>query len=203
MSPSNSDGHLKWPGNKVRQSFIDFFGGRGHKIVPSSSLVPGDDPTLLFTNAGMVQFKDVLLGRGTRKYKRAVNSQKCMRVAGKHNDLEDVGRDDIHHTFFEMLGNWSFGDYYKDDAIAWAWELLTEVWGLPKEKIWVTVFEDEDGEIPRDDEANEIWRQQPGLHHDHILFFGRDENFWEMADTGPSGPDSEIHFDRGIAYCDK
>jgi len=202
MTPKGSDGHLKWPGNKVRQSFIDFFAGHGHKIVPSSSLVPGDDPTLLFTNAGMVQFKDVFLGTGTRDYVRAVASQKCMRVAGKHNDLEDVGRDESHHTFFEMLGNWSFGDYYKEEAITWAWELLTEVWELPKEKIWVTLFEDEEGEIPRDDEAGEIWRKQPGLNHDHILYFGRDENFWEMADTGPSGPDSEIHFDRGIAYCD-
>ena len=202
MTSMGSDGGLKWPGSKVRQSFIEFFAGHGHKIVPSSSLVPGDDPTLLFTNAGMVQFKDVFLGTGKRDYVRAVDSQKCMRVAGKHNDLEDVGRDDSHHTFFEMLGNWSFGDYYKQEAIAWAWELLTGVWDLPKEHFWVTVFEDEEGEIPKDDEAVEIWRMQPGLNHDHILAFGREENFWEMADTGPSGPDSEIHFDRGKSYCD-
>jgi alanyl-tRNA synthetase len=156
---------------------------------------------LLFTNAGMVQFKDVFLGTGNRPYVRAVDSQKCMRVAGKHNDLDDVGRDDSHHTFFEMLGNWSFGDYYKEDAISWAWQLLTEVWGLPKDQLWVTCFEDEDGEIPRDDEAANTWAKQPGIDSSHILFFGRDENFWEMADTGPSGPDSEIHLDLGPEYC--
>jgi alanyl-tRNA synthetase len=198
-----SDLHLDWPGDKVRQSFLDYFAERKHKIVPSASLVPGDDPTLLFTNAGMVQFKDVFLGTGSRPYTRAVDSQKCMRVAGKHNDLDDVGRDDSHHTFFEMLGNWSFGDYYKEEAITWAWELLTEVWGLPKDRLWATVFEDEKGEIPRDDEAAEIWNRQPGFDAERILFFGRAENFWEMADTGPCGPDSEIHFDRGIEYCQK
>ena len=188
---------------QVRQGFLDFFAERGHTIVPSSSLVPADDPTLLFTNAGMVQFKDVFLGTGTRPYKRAANSQKCMRVAGKHNDLEDVGRDDYHHTFFEMLGNWSFGDYYKKEAIAWAWELLTELWGLPKERLYATCFEDELGEIPRDDEAAEIWAQQPGFDPSHILFFGRKENFWEMAETGPCGPDTEIHYDRGPEFCDR
>jgi alanyl-tRNA synthetase len=198
-----SDRNLVWPGDKVRQTFLEYFAERGHKVVPSASLVPGDDPTLLFTNAGMVQFKDVFLGTGTRPYTRAVDSQKCMRVAGKHNDLDDVGRDDSHHTFFEMLGNWSFGDYYKEEAITWAWELLTEVWGLPKDRLWATVFEDEKGEIPRDDEAAEIWSHQPGFEAERILFFGRDENFWEMADTGPCGPDSEIHFDRGIEYCQK
>lgn len=203
MSSRNSDAPLVWPGDKVRQSFIDYFAERGHKVVPSASLVPGDDPTLLFTNAGMVQFKDVFLGIGSRSYSRAVDSQKCMRVAGKHNDLDDVGRDDSHHTFFEMLGNWSFGDYYKEETISWAWQLLTEIWGLPKEFLWVTVFDDEKGEIPRDDEAAEIWTRQPGFDSDRILFFGRDENFWEMADTGPCGPDSEIHFDRGIEYCEK
>ena len=189
--------------DKVRQSFLDYFSELGHKIVPSSSLVPGDDPTLLFTNAGMVQFKDVFLGMGSRPYTRVVNSQKCLRVAGKHNDLDDVGRDDSHHTFFEMLGNWSFGDYYKAEVIPWAWHLLTEVWELEKERLWVTVFEDEMGEIPRDDEAAEIWSQIPGFNPDRILFFGRDENFWEMAETGPCGPDSEIHYDRGEEYCDK
>ena len=188
---------------EIRQSFLDFFEDRGHTIVPSSSLIPGGDQTLLFTNAGKVQFKDVFLGTGTRPYTRVADSQKCMRVAGKHNDLEEVGRDDTHHTFFEMLGNWSFGDYYKKEAITWAWELLTEVWGFPKDRLYATCFEDEKGEIPRDDEAAEYWRNQPGFNPDHVLFFGRGENFWEMADTGPCGPDSEIHFDRGPECCDK
>jgi alanyl-tRNA synthetase len=188
---------------EIRQSFLDFFGDRGHTIVPSSSLVPGGDQTLLFTNAGMVQFKDVFLGTGSRPYTRVADAQKCMRVAGKHNDLEEVGRDDSHHTFFEMLGNWSFGDYYKKEAITWAWELLTKVWDFPKDQLYATCFEDEKGEIPRDDEAASFWRQQPGFNPDHVLFFGRADNFWEMADTGPCGPDSEIHFDRGSQYCDK
>ncbi len=185
----------KFSGNQVRQMFIDFFVERGHKFVPSSSLVPGADQTLLFTNAGMVQFKDVFLGTDTRTYTRAANSQKCMRVAGKHNDLDDVGRDDTHHTFFEMLGNWSFGDYYKKEAIAWAWELLTEVWGLPKENLWATVFKDELGQIPTDEEAVMYWKAQPGFNPKHIFHFGRKDNFWEMADTGPCGPNSEIHID--------
>ncbi len=191
----------KWTGAEIRQSFLDFFKQYGHTIVPSASLVPGGDQTLLFTNAGMVQFKDVFLGSGSRPYVRAADCQKCMRVAGKHNDLEDVGRDDTHHTFFEMLGNWSFGDYYKHESITWAWTLLTDVWGLPKDRLYATCFEDELNEIPRDDEAAEIWRQQSGFDPDHLLFFGREENFWEMADTGPCGPDSEIHFDRGPEYC--
>lgn len=190
-------------GNEIRKSFIEFFKERGHTVVTSSSLVPGGDATLLFTNAGMVQFKEVFLGTDKRPYTRAVNSQKCMRVAGKHNDLDDVGRDDWHHTFFEMLGNWSFGDYYKKEAIGWAWELLTTVWGLDSEKLWVTVFQDEKKEIPTDTEAADIWLHQPGMEEDHVLFFGRKENFWEMADTGPCGPCSEIHIDRGEAFCDK
>ncbi len=194
----------KFTGSQIRQTFIDFFVKEaGHTFVPSSSLVPGGDATLLFTNAGMVQFKDVFLGTDRRPYTRAVNSQKCMRVAGKHNDLEDVGRDDTHHTFFEMLGNWSFGDYYKKEAIAWAWQLLTEVWGLPKERLWATCFRDEKGEIPTDEEAADHWRAQPGFDPDHVLFFGRKDNFWEMAETGPCGPCSEIHLDRGPEYCDK
>ncbi|HSM25368.1 MAG TPA: alanine--tRNA ligase, partial [Anaerolineaceae bacterium] len=193
----------KLSGNEIRKSFIEFFKNKGHTIVTSSSLVPGGDATLLFTNAGMVQFKEVFLGTDKRPYTRAVNSQKCMRVAGKHNDLDDVGRDDWHHTFFEMLGNWSFGDYYKKDAIAWAWELLTEEWGLEKKNLWVTVFKDEKDEIPTDLEAANTWKLQPGLDENHILFFGRKENFWEMADTGPCGPCSEIHIDRGEAFCDK
>ena len=190
-------------GNQIRKDFIDFFVKKGHKFVPSASLVPGGDQTLLFTNAGMVQFKDVFLGTDKRDYKRAVNSQKCMRVAGKHNDLEDVGRDDTHHTFFEMLGNWSFGDYYKKEAITWAWELLTEVWKLDKSRLWVTCFKDEKGEIATDEEAASNWKEQPGIDLDHILYFGRKDNFWEMADTGPCGPCSEIHYDRGEDYCDK
>ncbi len=199
---------LNLTGNEIRQQFIDFFvKKKGHTFVPSSSLVPGEDATLLFTNSGMVQFKDVFLGTDDREYNRAVNSQKCMRVAGKHNDLEDVGLDDTHHTFFEMLGNWSFGDYYKKEAIEWAWELLTEVWNLPKENLYVTIFKDELNEIPTDTEAADYWRQQPGLNPENILEFGRKDNFWEMANTGPCGPNSEIHIDLGpdhgeITYLD-
>ncbi len=190
-------------GAQIRQTFIDFFVEHGHTFVPSASLVPGWDQTLLFTNAGMVQFKDVFLGIDKRPYKRATDSQKCMRVHGKHNDLEDVGRDNIHHTFFEMLGNWSFGDYYKKEAITWAWQLLTDVWELPKENLWATVFRDEHGDIPQDDEAAEAWKQMPGFTPAHVHYFGRKDNFWEMAETGPCGPCSEIHLDRGIKYCDK
>jgi alanyl-tRNA synthetase len=193
----------KLSGARIRQDFIDFFVEHRHTAVPSSSLVPGGDQTLLFTNAGMVQFKDVFLGTDKRPYTRAVDSQKCMRVAGKHNDLDDVGRDDTHHTFFEMLGNWSFGDYYKKEAITWAWQLLTEVWGLPKDKLWTTCFQDEKNEIPPDDEAAVEWRKQPGIDPSHVLYSGRKDNFWEMAETGPCGPCSEIHIDRGLAYCDK
>ena len=187
----------KMTGNEIRQTFIDFFVEHGHTAVPSISLVPGGDSTLLFTNSGMVQFKDVFLGTDKRPYKRAVDSQKCMRVAGKHNDLDDVGRDDTHHTFFEMLGNWSFGDYYKKEAIAWSWQLLTDVWGLPKDKLYATCFEDEKNLIPRDDEAADAWKAQPGFDPSHVLFFGRKENFWQMAETGPCGPCSEIHIDLG------
>ncbi len=184
-------------GNEIRQTFIDFFVEHGHTAVPSMSLVPGGDSTLLFTNSGMVQFKDVFIGTDVKPYKRAVDSQKCMRVAGKHNDLEDVGRDDTHHTFFEMLGNWSFGDYYKKEAIAWSWQLLTDVWGLPKDKLYVTVFKDDKGDVPTDEEAAEIWRAQPGINPNHVMYFGRKDNFWQMADTGPCGPCSEIFIDLG------
>jgi alanyl-tRNA synthetase len=187
----------KLTGNEIRQTFIDFFVEHGHTAVPSMSLVPGGDSTLLFTNSGMVQFKDVFIGTDKKPYTRAVDSQKCVRVAGKHNDLEDVGRDDTHHTFFEMLGNWSFGDYYKKEAIPWSWQLLTDVWGLPKDKLYATVFEDDKGNVPTDEEAAEIWKEQPGFDPSHVLYFGRKENFWQMAETGPCGPCSEIHIDLG------
>jgi len=188
---------------EVRQSFLDFFASRGHTVVPSASLVPVDDPTLLFTNAGMNQFRDVFLGLGTRPYTRVTDTQKCMRVSGKHNDLEDVGRDNIHHTFFEMLGNWSFGDYYKKEAIAWAWELLTQVWELPRERLYVTVLKDDVGDLGTDEEAVAFWRSETGIDPDHILYFGRKDNFWEMADTGPCGPCSEIHYDWGPGACNR
>jgi len=182
---------------EARKSFLDFFAGKGHTIVPSASLVPVDDPSLLFTNAGMNQFKDVFLNLGSRDYTRAADAQKVMRVSGKHNDLEDVGHDGTHHTFFEMLGNWSFGDYYKKEAIGWAWEFLTEVLELPQERLWATVFEDELGELETDEEAAGFWRSETDI----ILYDGRKENFWEMADTGPCGPCSEIHYDRGAETC--
>ncbi|MBS1491904.1 MAG: alanine--tRNA ligase [Bacteroidetes bacterium] len=173
---------------EIRDSFLKFFEDRGHKIVPSSSVVPYDDPTLLFTNAGMNQFKDVFLGVGTRDYKRAADTQKCIRAGGKHNDLEEVGFDGYHHTFFEMLGNWSFGDYYKKEALTWSWELLTKTWGIPKDRLWATVYRD-------DDESYEIWKNETDIDPSHILRFDEKDNFWEMGDTGPCGPCSEIHID--------
>ncbi|CAN5864866.1 alanine--tRNA ligase [soil metagenome] len=183
------------PAADVRQRFLDFFAERGHTVVPSASLVPAGDQTLLFTNSGMVQFKGVLTGTETRSYKRAVDVQRCLRVAGKHNDFEEVGRTSRHHTFFEMMGNWSFGDYFKREAIHWAWELLTEVYGIPPERLAATTYKD-------DEEAWAIWRDEIGLPPERMARWGDveqgdDKNFWRMADVGPCGPCSEIHYDRG------
>src|SRR5262245_25520404 len=179
---------------EIRSGFLEYFRAQGHTVVASSSLVPADDPTLLFTNAGMNQFKDVFLGREKRPYKRAATSQKCMRVSGKHNDLDNVGPSLRHHTFFEMLGNFSFGDSFKKDAIPYAWELLTKVWGLPADRLFATIFKGEAG-IPRDEEAYDIWSTV--VPADRITELGLAENFWSMGDTGPCGRCSEIHYFRG------
>jgi alanyl-tRNA synthetase len=176
--------------NELRQAFLTFFQDRGHEVVASSPLVPGNDPTLLFTNAGMVQFKDVFLGDDKRSYDRAATSQRCVRAGGKHNDLENVGYTTRHHTFFEMLGNFSFGDYFKRDAIKFAWEFLTETLGLPAEKLWITVFND-------DDEAADIWIKEMKIDPERFTRMGEKDNFWAMGDTGPCGPCSEIFYDHG------
>ena len=180
----------------IRDDFLAFFQERGHTFVPSSSLLPGEDPTLLFANAGMNQFKGIFLGTEARDYTRAHNSQKCIRAGGKHNDLEDVGHDCYHHTFFEMLGNWSFGDYFKAEAIEWAWQLLTEVWGLPKDRLYATVFAgDEADGLEADDEAASLWAERTDIDPSHIQRYDKKDNFWEMGATGPCGPCSEIHID--------
>jgi alanyl-tRNA synthetase len=179
---------------EIRKSFLGFFENKGHKIVPSAPMVIKDDPTLMFTNAGMNQFKNIILGNDPIKYSRVADSQKCLRVSGKHNDLEEVGHDTYHHTMFEMLGNWSFGDYFKKEAIAWAWEFLTEVLKLDKNRFYVTVFEGYDKEgLARDDEAAELWEKL--VPKERILNGNKKDNFWEMGDTGPCGPCSEIHID--------
>src|SRR5271165_1786095 len=192
----------KLSGSEVRRMFLDYFVSKGHKEVHSSSLVPANDPTLLFTNAGMNQFKDVFLGIEKRDYSRATTSQKCVRAGGKHNDLENVGFTNRHHTFFEMLGNFSFGDYFKKDAIAYAWELVTspEWFGIAKDKLFATIFKGEEG-VPRDDEAYRHWLAT-GVAPERIYEFGMKDNFWMMGDTGPCGPCSEIHYDMGPAASD-
>src|ERR1700733_10569879 len=186
------------PSAEVRRTFLEFFQGRGHEVVPSSPLVPPNDPTLMFTNAGMVQFKDVFVGKESRPYARATSSQKVIRISGKHNDLENVGVTARHHTFFEMLGNFSFGDYFKEQAIVYAWDLLTKVYALDPARMMVTVFGGEQG-IGPDDEARAIWRRVTGLGDDRILGLGMKDNFWQMGDTGPCGPCTEIHWYNGKA----
>ena len=187
----------------VRRTFIEFFTERGHTFVPSAPVVPTGDATLLFTNAGMNQFKDYFLGLRPAPWKSAANSQKCIRVSGKHNDLEEVGLDTYHHTFFEMLGNWSFDDYFKAEAIGWAWDLLTKVYRIPADRLWATVFagDEKDGSEP-DNEARDLWRKATPIPDERILAFGRKDNFWEMGATGPCGPCSEIHIDLGRDRCD-
>src|SRR6201986_5405173 len=180
--------------NEIRQAFLDFFASKGHTIVPSAPIVVKNDPTLMFTNAGMNQFKSLFLGEEAPKYPRVADTQRCLRVSGKHKDLEEVGIDTYHHTMFEMLGNWSFGDYFKKEAIEWSWELLTEVLKIDKERLYVTIFEGDDKEgLPKDQEAYDFWKKY--VPEDHILLGNKKDNFWEMGETGPCGPCSEVHYD--------
>ena len=187
--------------SELRQRFLQYFERQGHRRLASSAVIgPADDPTVMWTNSGMIQFKDVFLGKENRDYSRATTSQKCLRAGGKHNDLDQVGFTARHHTFFEMLGNFSFGDYFKADAIRFAWEFVTGpvdqgCLGLDPSKLWVTVFEGSEG-VPADREAEELW-QAAGVRPDRIMRFGKSDNFWQMGDTGPCGPCSEMHFDRG------
>ena len=179
---------------EIRIAFLEFFRSKEHQIVPSAPMVVKNDPTLMFTNAGMNQFKDIFLGNSPVKYKRIANTQKCLRVSGKHNDLEEVGIDTYHHTMFEMLGNWSFGDYFKKEAIAWSWELLTEIYKLPKDRLYVTVFEGDPKEkLSFDQESYDCWKAL--IAEDRILKGNKKDNFWEMGDQGPCGPCTEIHVD--------
>ena len=179
---------------QIRKTFLEFFEGKGHEIVPSAPMVIKDDPTLMFTNAGMNQFKDVFLGTASRKVKRIADTQKCLRVSGKHNDLDEVGVDTYHHTMFEMLGNWSFGDYFKQEAIAWAWELLVDVYKLDRARLYVTVFGgDEQDKLSTDEESLNFWKEH--VAEDMILLCDKKDNFWEMGEQGPCGPCSEIHID--------
>ena len=188
---------------QIRSEFIDFFEGKDHEFVPSSPIVPIGDESLLFANAGMNQFKDIFLGLAPAQYRRVANSQKCLRVSGKHNDLEEVGKDTYHHTFFEMLGNWSFGDYFKAEAIEWAWELLTKVWGIEPDRLWATVFTgDKSDGLPKDKEAATLWPKVTLMPAERVLACGKKDNFWEMGETGPCGPCSEIHIDLGPDRCD-
>ena len=180
--------------NEIRKTFLDFFKSKQHEIVPSAPMVVKNDPTLMFNNSGMAPFKDIFLGNSPIKFPRVADTQKCLRVSGKHNDLEEVGIDTYHHTMFEMLGNWSFGDYFKKEAIAWAWELLTEVYGIPKDRLYVTVFEGSaDDNLGFDQDAYVFWKLH--IAEDRILKGNKKDNFWEMGDMGPCGPCSEIHYD--------
>src|SRR3972149_218008 len=183
--------------SEIRNAFLEYFKKKGHKIVPSLALLPKGDPTLLFTNAGMVQFKGVFLGEEKRDYRRAASVQKCMRAGGKHNDLENVGKTARHHTFFEMLGNFSFGDYFKKEAVAYAWEFCTRVLALPKDKLYVTIYE-------KDDEAEKFWIATDSFLKGRVFRFGEKDNFWSMGETGPCGPCSELVYDQGKEFsCGK